>query len=346
MPASSPEARAAKVSSSETPANRQDWDDFAERHLRRVLCAYQRVAVTVPADESGAPVTVQVHTPYMMQTVSILEHEDAFARLRPRHRARLLRVREAREAARPDIRAYLHEQFYDCDGRERSLAKGRASAEDIQAFLQGAVERGLVPPRQGRAYLDARDLRGWLRRFGVGVDCSGFVQHALTSLVVASYAAAGRLPGEEDDTGFVRTGWVYREASAASPEVDNRFKPVSVPAEARPGDVLVNPSHVRIVMHATVGPNGSLVLDLAESTSARGVPCGLQTAEADIGPRPIEVMYPEPTQPVREQVPLLRLPGEDTFQAEAQEAQYVLGRYCALERARAAWQGCAAADGR
>jgi hypothetical protein len=323
--------------------NREGVDAFVERHLQQVLRSYQRVEVTVVPG-----VTACVHTPYMMQTVSILQDEDAFARLKPRHQARLLCVKEARDAARPELRAYLRGQFYDRDGRECDTAKGRASPEDVRACLQGAVERGLVPAAEGRQHPDSRDLRDWLKRFGVGVDCSGFVQHALNGLVAASYATAGREPDGDDATGFLRAGWVYREASAARPADESRFRPVPrrSPAEARPGDVLVSHSHMRIAICATEGEARSVVLDLAESTSARGVPCGLAAEEADIGPRVIQVVYVEPGRPVGEQMPLLRLPGEDSFRADAQEAQYVLGRCCALERARASWQGRAAADGR
>ncbi len=318
------------------------WDAFAERHLRDVLRAYQRVEVTVARGADAPVATAHVHTPYMMQTVSIVADERALARLKPRHRERLRRAKEARDRARPEVRAYLQEQFHEADGHERDVAKGRASSEDVRALLQGAVDRRLVSPGGRRLHPDGKDLRAWLRRFGVGVDCSGFAQHALDSLVSASYAADGRTPDEEDDTGFVRAGWVYRQVSAPSLEGASRFRPVATPAEARPGDVLVSASHIRVVVRAAV-PGSGLILDLAESTSASGVPCGLAAEEADIGPRLIQVMYTEPERPVEEQMPLLRRPEDDAFEAEAQERAYVIGRFRALDRARAAYRGRAAA---
>jgi len=72
---------------------REDWDGFAERHLWEVLRAFQNVEVTVAPGDGGAAVTVYVHTPYMMQTVSIIEDEVAFAKLRVRHQDRLRRVK-------------------------------------------------------------------------------------------------------------------------------------------------------------------------------------------------------------------------------------------------------------
>ena len=271
----------------------------------------------------------------MMQTVSIIEDESAFAKLKPRHQDRLRRVKAARDAAPREVRAFLQRQFYASDGSERTIAKGRASPKDVRVFLQEAVDRGLVSPGEGRLHPDASDLRGWLRRYGVGVDCSGFVQHALNSLLAACHAAAGWTDGAQEAVGFVRAGWVYRQASADQPEADSRFRSIATPAEARPGDVLVSPGHIRIVVGAAAAPEDGLVLDLAESISARGVPSGLVAEEADIGPRLIEVRYPEPERPIGEQTPLRRCPGEGTFQAAVEEKRYVFGRYRELDRSPA-----------
>jgi hypothetical protein len=325
------------------PSARVDWDAFAEQVLRQLLTAFQQVEVTVRSTRGGTPTAVYVHMPYMLQSVTILEDEAAFARLKPRHRDRLRRVKAARDAAPSEVKAFLQAQFCASDGGERYVAKGRASPEEVRAFLQEAVDRGLVPPGEGRTDPDAGDLRGWLKRYGVGVDCSGFVQYALNSLLAASHAALGRTPAGHEGTGFVRAGWVYRQASAGQPGGEVRFRPVPTPAEARPGDVLVSPSHIRIVVGAAARVGGSLVLDLAESTSAPGIPCGLSAAEDDIGPRLIQVCYPVPARPIREQLPLRRAPGESAFQAAGEERQYVLGRFCAFESARATPVGCRAA---
>jgi hypothetical protein len=320
-------------------AGREHRDAFTERHLWKLLRAFQNVEVTVAPDGGGATATVYVHTPYMMQSVSIIEDEAAFATLKARHQDRLRRVKAARDAAPREVRAFLQRQFYASDGSERTLAKGRASPEDVRVFLQEAADRGLVSPGEGRLHPDASDLRGWLRRYGVGVDCSGFVQHALNSLLAACHAAAGWTDGAQEAVGFVRAGWVYRQASADPAERDSRFRSVATPAEARPGDVLVSPGHIRIVIAAVTGAaagaGGGLVLDLAESISARGVPSGLAAEEADIGPRLIQVRYPEPERPVGEQTPLRRCPGEGAFQAAVEEKRYVFGRYRELDRSPA-----------
>ena len=308
------------------PSARADWDAFAEQVLCQLLTAFQQIEVTVGSTRGGAPLTVRVHMPYMMQSVTILDDKAASAGLKPKHRDRLRRVKAARDAAPPAVKAFLQEQFYATDGGECYVAKGRASPEDVQVLLQEAVDRGLVPFDEGKAHPDAGDLRGWLRRYGVGVDCSGFVQYALNAVLAASYAALGRTPAETEGTGFVRAGWVYRQASADLRGSEARFRPVPTPGEAGPGDVLVSPSHIRIVVSAIACAGRGLVLDLAESTSAPGIPCGLSTEEADIGPRLIQLCYPAPARPIREQLPLRRGPGESAFREADEERQYILGR--------------------
>jgi len=322
---------------------RANWDAFAEQVLRELLTAFQQIEVTVGSTRGGAPLTVRVHTPYMMQSVFILEDQAATAKLKPKHQDRLRRVKAARDAAPPEVKAFLQEQFYASDGGECYVAKGRASPEDVQVLLQEAVDRGLVPFDEGKAHPDAGDLRGWLRRYGVGVDCSGFVQYALNALLVASDAALGRTPAETEGTGFVRAGWVYRQASADLPGSEARFRPVSTPAQARPGDVVASPGHIRVVVGTAARTDGAIVLDLAESTSALGIPCSLCTEEADIGPRLIQVCYPAPARPIRAQVSLRRALGESAFQAAVEERQYVLGRFRAFELARAVCVGRRAA---
>jgi hypothetical protein len=310
---------------------RAGWDTFAERQLRELLAAFQQIEVAVWPKDGSAPVTVRVHTPYMMQSVTILDDQAASARLKPKHQDRLRRVKAARDAAPPEVKAFLEGQFTTSDGGERYVAKGRASGEDVRAFLQEAVDRGLVPFDEGRAYPKAADLRSWLKRYGVGVDCSGFVQYALSGLLAAGDAALGRTPGEQEVTVFLRAGWVYRQASAELPEGEACFRPVSTPAEARPGDVLVSPGHIRIVIGAAARAGGSLVLDLAESTSAPGIPCGLSAEEPDTGPRLIQVCYPAPARPIGAQLPLRGDPSANAFLAADEERHYVLGRYRRLD---------------
>jgi hypothetical protein len=302
----------------------QEWDAFLRDEIDRFLSEFQGME-TVVAQDTGEPSVVRVHSPYMMQTVTLVDREQAFARLKPRHQQRLIRVKEARENAPAAVKAFLHEQFYGSDGGEKPVAQGRADAKEIQRFLQAAVDRGLVPVVAG-----SHDLRAWLKRYGIGLDCSAFVQHALTRLVRASHAAVGEAPDERDGSGlgFVRSGWVYRDVTESAAR--DLFAHIPAPGAARPGDVLVKLGHLRMVADIERAPAGAVILHLVESISASGIPSGQATTEVDIGPRRLQVKYPEPDRPIGEQTPLHRAWGSDAFEADKVESLYVLGRLRAL----------------
>ena len=55
---------------------------------------------------------------------------------------------------------------------------GKGTADQLQAAMQAAVDRGLLnatwPPT-------TENLRAFMQRTGLGVDCSGFVYEALTA---------------------------------------------------------------------------------------------------------------------------------------------------------------------
>ncbi len=156
---------------------------------------------------------VFVHAPYMQQSVTLLQMAAALQKLPERHRNRLQNVKAAREATDPAVRAFLTHALTDEHGRERSIARGRAELAAIRHLLQDAVSQGLVPASPGHACPDSRDLRLWLKCYGIGIDCSGFVQQALQKLVDE------HTPRARHDTrdarghrvGFLRCGWVYRD---------------------------------------------------------------------------------------------------------------------------------------
>lgn len=77
--------------------------------------------------------------------------------------------------------------------------------------------------------------------------------------------------------------------------------------------------------------DGSAAFDLAESTSARDIPKGREIEENDIGPRMIQVHYPEPERPICEQSPAQMGP-EERFTPGSDESSYILGRLKKLER--------------
>ncbi len=262
-----------------------------------------------------------------MGTVAWVDQPETLARQRARHRARLLRVKQARADAPPEIRAFLQRWFYDQDGGERLVAKGRSNPEDIRQLLQAAVDAGLVPRPAGRDHLIGASLRAWLQRYGIGVDCSAFVQHTLTHLLQTTYAAAGGTPASsrDADVGWLRAASVYRKLTEEAE--DCRFDRVVTPGGARPGDILVSAGHSRIVMDAQSTEDGARVVTLAESTSRTDLVGGI-CFQADVGPRRYQVRYPAPDRAIRDQLPAHKRVSEAWFEFEPSEdeRQYLIGR--------------------
>jgi hypothetical protein len=213
------------------------------------------------------------------------------------------------------------------EGDDRTLENGRAVPGEIQALLQEAVDRGLVPARQAGHTLCASDLRAWLKTYGIGVDCSGYVMYALLRLLQDGCAAAGKALDRDPRAivGFVRAGWVHRELTG-DPESAVRFQVVPAPGDARPGDVLTSEGHIRIVLRTARTPDGSVVMRQAESVSACGVPRGLTEPETDIGPRAIAVRYPAPERPIAAQMPVRDTDDGPAYATADGERAYVLGR--------------------
>jgi hypothetical protein len=285
----------------------------------------------VNAAETVGEVRVFVHPPYMLQTTTLIDDQEAFGKLARRHRDRLVRVNHARDCAPGAVKALLDRHFYDDDGQEELVARGRSPLEEIKSVLQDAVDRRLIPADASKSYPDSHDLRQWLKTYGIGVDCSAFVQQALARVVRACSAATGEVSGESQsyEVGWMLSRGVYREINAAADE-DSRFERVPTPGEARPGDVLVKRGHIRIVAGVEAAADGGVILDLAESTSAKGIPTGLSDVDIDIGPRLIRVKYPEPDRTIDGQILMRQRWHDGAFALDAEEHVYILGRLKAL----------------
>ena len=97
------------------------------------------------------------------------------------------------------------------------------------------------------------------------------VQHALARLPRAGRVTVRNAPEKNDGgLGFVRSGCVYRDVTRSFGS--DRFAHVPTPADAKPGDVLVKPGHLRLVAGKEIAPAGAAILHLVESTSATSIP--------------------------------------------------------------------------
>ncbi len=309
-----------------------DWDRFISSEIEQFLTAFQQIEIDVAPPDAAKPQIVPVHAPYMMQTLAIMDRPDDFARLKKQHRDRLRRVKAAREQALAAVKQFLAGWFYDPDGRERLLTAGRAEVAEIQSLLQEAMRQGLVPLPTGEKVHNGRILRSWLKTYGIGVDCSAFVQQALTHLVNACRTVMGKtaVTHHQLGLGFLRCGWVYRDVTTGSRNGNHLFTAVPTPSAARPGDILLTPGHIRIIVRAEIQADGSRIIHLAESTSASDIPAGQTEEEADIGPRRLRVCYLEPQKPIGAQRPLHKQQYDPAFQKNDEETNYRLGRFIPL----------------
>lgn len=150
------------------------------------------------------------------------------------------------EAGRPAARGGM--------GLARAMV-GKAEPEDIQRILQAAVDRRQVGVGPDAERPNAEDLRAWLARYGIGVDCSAFVSQAL-NLVVEDVGGAPLAAGERLSRG---SGQLRGGATG--------FTTVASPAELRPGDTMHIPGHIRIVTAVRRDSDGAVIFSTAESHS-------------------------------------------------------------------------------
>jgi hypothetical protein len=300
-------------------------DQFMTDKIIHIVGDFQMMEIEVRSRSSQETKTVPVHVPYMFQTVSIIDKPKAFVKLPKRHQDRLIKVKANRDNAPETVKEFLQSHCY-LDGRELFVAQGRADVDEIRGLLQAAVDQGIVPTDQDKQLPDSNNLRNWLKHFGIGIDCSAFVQHTLTRLVKACFQKMGADPKRylDYEVGWMRAASLYTRLRTDPPSSE-RFEVIHTPREARPGDILVKKGHIRLVAKVLTLDDNNIILEMTESTSAKDISNGLQTEEDDIGPRLIQVHYPEPDLPISQQSPSQKGP-INRFTPESDESCYFLGR--------------------
>ena len=196
------------------------WDDRIRNTVAGLLARYRAIALTV----GGQP--LHVHPPYFINVnpKSAKASKDRFE-LAERHRA----------AGPAALRALINEKRF-------LMARiGKATPEALIDFLQSADAAGLlttdatVPPPA-----TPDKLRAFLKHYGIGVDCSGFVGLALNAVMdtLPGVAAADKLA---DPLGT---------ASASFKGGQGAFERVTDPTQLCGGDTMWLEGHIRIVAQA------------------------------------------------------------------------------------------------
>lgn len=210
--------------------------DFVEQQLDAAFREYSEVLVVVrgTADKAVVPPrTLRVHTPYFINV------NDKSAEMSKQVHAAATKAR-GQKAVKTFFQAVAKDETLSGD-RDKALI-GKASPKHIQGILQAALDQGIIHP-QDAANPTADDLRIWLRTHGIGVDCSGFVSHALTRVMEQSMHAQG-IQGPVQEIYKGSTGLKGGSEGFAAVGKD---KTCTGPRCLQPGDTMYIPGHIRIV---------------------------------------------------------------------------------------------------
>lgn len=232
------------------------WDAVVGARLEKFLTDFQNIPVKVTWQEEGEKreTTVHVHPPYFINTK---KYKNSKKRI------------EAAEKHRKEATGSAEKAPVETTWHARH---GKSTPGAIQSILRRALAAGKIPTPEGKKHPDGEDLRAWLVKYGIGVDCSGFVSQALMAVMGEVRAQAG----EAGPTQEIKKGSGALKGGAEG------FSKVSTPADLRPGDTMHKPGHIRIVMGVEMTEEG-VVFTTAESTSASG----------DIGPNRAVWRYPD-----------------------------------------------------
>jgi peptidoglycan hydrolase-like protein with peptidoglycan-binding domain len=249
--------------SGETPAESLP-PNLVQQELDRFYKEFAAFPVVIRGTKEKPVVparTVRVHPPYF---INVNENSKGLSK------EVFAEAEEAR--AKPAVRA-----FFTHVGKEQALGgwmalHGKATMANLQQILEEALERGLIQP-QDEARPTAEDLETWLRTHGVGVDCSGFVSQALTSVLQKQRHAAG-LEGPVKPISLGSKG--LKGGSKDFAKV-GEGKDCKGPRCLQPGDTMYIPGHIRILA-SVEAKDGGIQFTTFESAAAKRKRLGLTTA--------------------------------------------------------------------
>jgi peptidoglycan hydrolase-like protein with peptidoglycan-binding domain len=227
----------------------EQWDSQASSTITQFLERFQNIPVTVRWTENGEQRSeaVTVHPPYF---INAARSENG--------QRRLDNARQHRQAASGEEGTIVR-------SANSRLNVGKATPEDIQEILQRAADRNVIGAGAGRSHPSGDDMENWLRRYGFGVDCSGFVAQALNQVVDT---AGGGGATDVEHLSITGTGSASLQGGSSS-----RFARLDSPHDAgalRPGDTMHIPGHIRIVSRVGTTSDGNVKFMTAESSSAGG----------------------------------------------------------------------------
>jgi hypothetical protein len=240
--------------------------------LEGFLADFSNITVTVRWGEDTGTQSVQhseevaVHPPYFM---NVMDRGTAHPRTLERYDAAMAHRRAADRATRDLLNEISRREGRGGMGAARAKV-GKSHPEDIQRILQTALDRNLIQPGGGRDRPNGEDLRDWLIRYGIGVDCSAFVSQALNQVTEAIRG------------GPLAAGERLNAGSSGLRGGARGFTRIQDITQLRPGDTMYIPGHIRIITSVRRAPDGAVLFTTAESRAG---------GQADVGPDRAEWRY-------------------------------------------------------
>ncbi len=248
-------------------AVRQELEDFLQE--------FQNITVTVTWGEDTGTQSVMhseevaVHPPYFM---NVRDRSGAHPRTLQRYDAAQAHRRAADRATRQLLNEISRREGRRGGMGAASARVGKSSPDEIRRILERALDRNLIQAGAGQDHPNSQDLRNWLIRYGIGIDCSGFVSQALNRVITA-------MGGESEG---------LRLGSRGLRGGNRRFERISDPTQLRPGDTMYKPGHIRIITSVS-RESGDVVFSTAESRAGGSDDPGGD--QADVGPASAQWRY-------------------------------------------------------
>ena len=222
-----------------------DWNIRIGETLRSALREYMELPIRV------AGVTLVVRTPYYKNADPKKVDCSAPAN---RTQIRYCKALAQRRAAPAALRALIARPTY------RFARAGKGTAAELRDLIQAAVDADLLardPSVDGP--VDADGCRRFMIRYGLGLDCSGFVAQAINRLIdLFPGATPGDRIADPHDTG---------SDSLHAPS--DGFRRVRHVEDLCPGDTMWLEGHIRIIV--SVRASGDRVyFETAESAAGDG----------------------------------------------------------------------------
>jgi hypothetical protein len=207
-----------------TMVSKGDPQSIVRAKLEEFLQRFSNIPVQVPveADSKSTTTTVFVHPPYFLNTIRT---ENSRKRL---------------EKAKANRKAATGKENKAPVKASSAALTGKTTPEEMQRILQEAVYSGKIKTPRGKKHLDGEDLRKWLIKYGIGIDCSGFVSQALNEVMAEMHEHLGM------STEALRP---LHKGSGQLKGGSAGFAKVKEPRLLQPGDTVHTPGHIQIITH-------------------------------------------------------------------------------------------------